>query len=67
MAYVVCFSRCPSDAEWEGGEGMCLIFNYAELSWQALLQGYRLINRKTRLQNLEICSCTFLPAAWGKR
>lgn len=57
------FSRCPSDAEWEGGEGMCLIFNYAELSWQALLQGYR----KTRLQNLEICSCTFLPAAWGKR
>lgn len=46
MAYMVCFFRCPAAAEWEGGEGMCLTCNCAELPWQALLQGYRLIKQK---------------------
>lgn len=49
MAYMVYFLRCPTNAEWEGGEGMRLTFNCAELPWQALLQGYRLINRNTKL------------------
>jgi len=50
------FFRSPPDAEWEEDEGMCLALNSAELPWQALLQGYREINRKEiRLQNLEMC------------
>lgn len=67
MAYMGFLFRCLAAAQWEGGEGMCLAFNCAELPWQALLQGYRVINRNIRLQNMDMSSCTFLPAAWGKR
>lgn len=61
------FFRHAADAEWEGSEGTCLAFNSAEPPWRALLQGYGAINRtERRLHNLEMCTCTFFPAARGK-